>query len=199
MMRFILIFFMIGSVSGQTLKNTVKFSGFFDFHYQPSTDQIFFDVDKLDYEFLYVPSLSSGIGSNDIGLDRGQLGRERIVKFIKRGNKLLLIEPNLYYRSSSNNQNEIKTIEQAFAKSILYGFDIVSEVNNVYTIDFTPFLMEDRHGVSERLKEPVREIILSINQVVLLNYQIPGVFLIMLNLNHYSHSQVKLREIGYVV
>ena len=151
-MRFILIFFMIGSVSGQTLKNTVNFSGFFDFHYQPSTDQIFFDVDKLDYEFLYVPSLSSGIGSNDIGLDRGQLGRERIVKFIKRGNKLLLIEPNLYYRSSSNNQNEIKTIEQAFAKSILYGFDIVSEVNNVYTIDFTPFLMEDRHGVSERLK-----------------------------------------------
>ena len=84
--------------------------------------------------------------------DRGQLGRERIVKFIKRGNKLLLIEPNLYYRSSSNNQNEIKTIEQAFARSILYGFDIVSEVNNVYTIDFTPFLMEDRHGVSERLK-----------------------------------------------
>ena len=151
-MRFILFFFLIVSVSAQTVENKVNFSGFFDFHYQLSTDQIFLDVDKIDYEFLYVPSLSSGIGSNDIGLDRGQLGRERIVKFIKRGNKLLLIEPNLYYRSSSNNPNEIKSIEQAFAKSILYGFDIVSQVNNVFTIDFTPFLMEDRHGVGERLK-----------------------------------------------
>ena len=108
--------------------------------------------DKIDYEFLYVPSLSSGIGSNDIGLDRGQLGRERIVKFIKRGNKLLLIEPNSYYRSSSNNQNEIRSIEQAFAKSILYGFEIKDHQNDIFTIDFTPFLLEDRHGVAERLR-----------------------------------------------
>ena len=151
-MRFILVILSFGFITAQSVENKKKFTGFFDFYYEPSSDKILLEVDKIDYEFLYVPSLSSGIGSNDIGLDRGQLGRERIVKFIKRGNKLLLIEPNSYYRSSSNNQNEIRSIEQAFAKSILYGFEIKDHQNNIFTIDFTPFLLEDRHGVAERLR-----------------------------------------------
>ena len=151
-MRFILVLLSFGFITAQSVENKKKFTGFFDFYYEPSSDKILLEVDKIDYEFLYVPSLSSGIGSNDIGLDRGQLGRERIVKFIKRGNKLLLIEPNSYYRSSSNNQNEIKSIEQAFAKSILYGFEIKDYQNDIFTIDFTPFLLEDRHGVAERLR-----------------------------------------------
>lgn len=151
-MRFILVLLGFGFITAQSVENKKKFTGFFDFYYEPSSDKILLEVDKIDYEFLYVPSLSSGIGSNDIGLDRGQLGRERIVKFIKRGNKLLLIEPNSYYRSSSNNQNEIRSIEQAFAKSILYGFEIKDYQNNIFTIDFTPFLLEDRHGVAERLR-----------------------------------------------
>ena len=151
-MRFILVLLGFGFITAQSVENKKKFTGFFDFYYEPSSDKILLEVDKIDYEFLYVPSLSSGIGSNDIGLDRGQLGRERIVKFIKRGNKLLLIEPNTYYRSSSNNQNEIRSIEQAFAKSILYGFEIKDHQNNIFTIDFTPFLLEDRHGVAERLR-----------------------------------------------
>ena len=151
-MRFILVLLGFGFITAQSVENKKKFTGFFDFYYEPSSDKILLEVDKIDYEFLYVPSLSSGIGSNDIGLDRGQLGRERIVKFIKRGNKLLLIEPNSYYRSSSNNQNEIRSIEQAFAKSILYGFEIKDHQNNIFTIDFTPFLLEDRHGVAERLR-----------------------------------------------
>jgi len=151
-MRFVLIFFIAGFITAQSVENKTIFTGFFNFYYEPSTDQILLEVDKIDYEFLYVPSLSSGVGSNDIGLDRGQLGRERIVKFIKRGNKLLLIEPNKYYRSSSNNQNEIRSIEQAFAKSILYGFEIKDQQNDIFTIDLTPFLLEDRHGVAERLR-----------------------------------------------
>ena len=151
-MRFILVLLSFGFITAQSVENKKKFTGFFDFYYEPSSDKILLEVDKIDYEFLYVPSLSSGIGSNDIGLDRGQLGRERIVKFIKRGNKLLLIEPNTYYRSSSSNQNEIRSIEQAFAKSILYGFEIKDHQNDIFTIDFTPFLLEDRHGVAERLR-----------------------------------------------
>ena len=61
-----------------------QFKGFFNFSYDESKDKIFLQVDKLDYEFLYVGSLASGVGSNDIGLDRGQLGSEKVVKFIKR-------------------------------------------------------------------------------------------------------------------
>lgn len=128
------------------------YEGYFDFYYEESTDKIYLKVEKLNNEFLYINSLASGIGSNDIGLDRGQLGNERVVYFKKAGNKLLLIQPNLKYRANTSNALERKSIEQAFAKSVLFGFKILSEKEGNYIVDFTPFLMEDTHNVAYRLK-----------------------------------------------
>ena len=144
-----------GFIHGQNFTKTKdyqKFDGFFDFYYDDATDKIFLDVASLDQDFLYVYSLSSGIGSNDIGLDRGQLGNEQLVYFQKAGNKLLLVQPNLTYRALTNNELEKKSVEQAFAKSILFGFPIVEESKGHYLIDITDFLMRDAHGVSARLK-----------------------------------------------
>ena len=135
--------------SDKALKN---YKGYFNFSYDESQDKILLDVKDLDKEFLYVSSLSSGIGSNDIGLDRGQLGGERVVKFIKTGNKLLLVQPNQDYRALTDNALERASIEQAFAKSVLFGFPIKEENKGVYTIDLTPFLMQDTHGVANRLR-----------------------------------------------
>jgi len=129
------------------------FEGYFDFYYEESSDKILLQVEYLNQEFLYVNSLSSGIGSNDIGLDRGQLGNERLVYFEKAGNKLLLIQPNLKYRANTNNVSERKSIEQAFAKSVLFGFKILSQEDEKFIIDFTPFLLQDAHGVAKRLKD----------------------------------------------
>ncbi|ETN95373.1 zinc-dependent metalloprotease [Zhouia amylolytica] len=130
-----------------------KQEGFFNIYYQPSEDKIFLEVDKLEEEFLYVNSLSSGVGSNDLGLDRGQLGGEQVVLFKKAGNKLLLIQPNLKYRANSDNDLEVKSVEQAFAKSVLFGFEIKEHEGKSYIIDFTPFLLRDAHGVAKKLKD----------------------------------------------
>lgn len=132
--------------------NLETYNGYFKFYYEEATDKIYLEVKNLDQEFLYVNSLATGIGSNDIGLDRGQLGNTRIVKFQKAGNKLLLVQPNLDYRANTKNQLERKSIEQAFAKSVLFGFKILEENEQTYLIDLTPFLMLDAHGVSSRLK-----------------------------------------------
>jgi len=134
------------------LDNTELYNGFFNFNYHSQKDQLFLSVDKLDQEFLYVNSLSQGIGSNDIGLDRGQLGNKRIVYFTKTGNKLFLVQPNLKYRSTSDNPQEKRSIKEAFAKSVLYSFPIEERINGSYIINLTPFLLEDAHGVSKRLK-----------------------------------------------
>ena len=135
------------------LDQTNKFDGFFDFNYDEKKDIIYLTVNQLNKEFLYINSLSSGVGNNDIGLDRGQLGNERIVYFSKSGNKLLLIQPNLRYRSSSDNLLEQRSIEEAFAKSVLFGFPILENNKNGYIIDLTPFLLQDTHGVKERLSD----------------------------------------------
>ena len=132
--------------------SSIDFNGYFNFKYLPEKDQIHLEIAELDKEFLYVNSLSKGIGNNDIGLDRGQLGNERIVYFKRAGNKILMIQPNYKYRSSSSNALEKRSIEEAFAKSVLFGFPIAAEKNGVITIDLTPFLMQDAHGVSQRLE-----------------------------------------------
>ena len=129
-----------------------KYSGFFNFFYNEKNDHIYLEVINLEKEFLYVNSLSEGIGSNDIGLDRGQLGNRRVVYFKKAGNRLLLIEPNQKYRASSENYLEKKSIKQAFAKSVIWSFPIKEVNNNKYIIDLNDFLLNDAHGVSQRLK-----------------------------------------------
>ena len=148
---FLSMFTTLGQIT-EKLKDFQKYEGFFPFYYDPANDKVFMEVKDLDNEFLYVYSLSSGIGSNDIGLDRGQLGNEQVVYFKRAGNKLLLIQPNLKYRALTENELEKKSVEQAFAKSILFGFKIEEEKDGTFFIDLTDFLMQDAHGVSERLK-----------------------------------------------
>ncbi len=133
-------------------KDFQKFNGYFNFQYDDNTDKIYLEVNELEKEFLYVSSLSSGIGSNDIGLDRGQLGSTQVVFFRKAGNKLMLIQPNMTYRALTDNALEKKSVEQAFAKSVLGGFKIESESKGKFIIDITDFLMQDTHGVIGRLK-----------------------------------------------
>ena len=126
--------------------------GFFNFYYDKDSDELFLEVDKLESEFLYINSLATGIGSNDIGLDRGQLGSERVVKFVKAGPKLLLVQPNLDYRAISDNSLEKESVEQAFAYSILWGFKILKSEQGKYLVNATEFLMRDAHNVSGTLK-----------------------------------------------
>ena len=152
---FFTLFFISSLSFAQVLKDKklIDYKGYFNFYYEEAQDKIYLEVERLDQEFLYVSSLASGVGSNDIGLDRGQLGRERIVKFVKAGNKLLLIQPNQDYRAITNNELEKKSVEQAFAKSVLFGFPIESETRGKYVIDLTPFLLQDTHGVAETLRD----------------------------------------------
>lgn len=152
----LLIASLVSAQSFDTLKDKdhlTKQGGFFDFWYSEKEDKIYLKVNQLDQEFIYVNSLTSGLGSNDIGLDRGQLGGTAIVKFQKAGNKLLLVQPNQDYRANTDNALERTSVEQAFAKSVLHGFKIEDKNEDSYLIDLTPFLMRDAHGVSKRLKQ----------------------------------------------
>ncbi|MFS4415673.1 zinc-dependent metalloprotease [Maribacter sp. 2307ULW6-5] len=150
---FLLMFLQWGNAQFLEGKKSLdRYAGFFDFYVDNAEDKVYLEVKELEKEFLYVYSLSSGIGSNDIGLDRGQLGNEQLVYFKKAGNKLLLVQPNLKYRALTENDLERTSVEQAFAKSILGGFTIKEAHNGTYLIDLTPFLMRDAHGVANRLK-----------------------------------------------
>jgi hypothetical protein len=134
------------SISEKT-RGMQRFDGYMNFYYDDTSGKIWLVVDHLDKEFLYVNSLAAGLGSNDIGLDRGQLGSTRVVSFRKSGPKLLLVEPNLSYRAITDNESEARSVREAFAESALWGFRVEAEQDGKFLVDITDFLFRDAHDV----------------------------------------------------
>lgn len=145
--------FLISALILSHISVAKDFYGFFDFSLNEKTGKTVLKIKDLDREFLMVSYFASGFGSNDIGIDRGKIGSQKLVKFIRNGNKVLLIELNTDFRAVSSNPMEVKSVNDAFATSILYGFAIEKDsLGHVY-IDISSFLTEDWNNVSLILKD----------------------------------------------
>ena len=152
----LICFFTAQAQKPQTLTEKVagmeKFPGFFPFYWDAKAGKIWLEIDEWNTEFLYVESLPAGIGSNDIGLDRGQLGDSSIVRFDRSGPRVLLVAPNYGYRASSNNPDERAAVRDAFAESTLWGFEVAAEEGNRVLVDATNFYLRDVHRVTNTLQ-----------------------------------------------
>src|SRR5690349_3994948 len=129
-----------------------QFPGFFPFYWDAKAGKIWLEIDKWNTEFLYVESLPAGIGSNDIGLDRGQLGRSAIVRFDRTGPRVLLVAPNYNFRAITNNPDERLAVKDAFAESTLWGFEVAAEEGSRVLVDATSFYLRDVHNVTNTLQ-----------------------------------------------
>ena len=125
--------------------------GFVDLWWDEDAGRLLMRVDEFDVPFLYQTSLPRGVGSNDLGLDRGQLGATKVVRFLKSGPRVLLIEDNLQYRASSDSDSERLAITESFARSVLWGFTDIDDGDDATIVDATPFFVRDVHGVAARL------------------------------------------------
>ena len=125
--------------------------GLFPLYWDDDAGTLWLEVGQLGVEVLYVNALAAGVGSNDIGLDRGQLGGSRIVRFERVGRKVLMVQPNYRFRAATANPDELRAVDDAFATSILFGFTVAARTGDRFLVDATPFLMRDVHGVADRL------------------------------------------------
>ncbi|MDJ0761014.1 MAG: zinc-dependent metalloprotease [Woeseiaceae bacterium] len=125
--------------------------GFITLFWNDADGRLLMKVDDFDSEFIYQASLARGLGSNDIGLDRGQLGDTQLVKFVRSGNKVLLVAVNTDYRALGDNAAERQAVADSFASSVLWGFTVESESGGAVLVDGTEFFLRDSHGVGQRL------------------------------------------------
>ncbi len=130
-----------------------RLQGFFDLYWDESTGKLFWEIDSWEIEFLYQVSLSTGLGSNPVGLDRGQLGGTYIFKARRVGPTVLLIEPNYAYRARSTNPDEVRAVEEAFAPSTHWGFEVEAQTRERVLVDATDFFLRDAHGVALRFED----------------------------------------------
>jgi hypothetical protein len=129
-----------------------KLGGYFNLYWDARQGKLWLEVDNWDSEFLYVDSLPQGVGSNDVGLDRGQPGESRVVKFERVGPKVLLIQSNYSFRAVTDDPDERQTAEEAFATSTLWGFTVAAEEGDHTLVDATDFFLHDAHNVAAVLK-----------------------------------------------
>jgi hypothetical protein len=129
-----------------------KLAGYFNLYWDSKQGKLWLEVDKWDTEFLYQSGLSAGVGSNDIGLDRGQLGATRIVRFERYGPKILLIQENLDYRAVSEDAAEKRAVHDSFAESVIGGFTVAAEDKERALVDATEFFLRDAHDIPATLR-----------------------------------------------
>ncbi|MBI3492551.1 MAG: zinc-dependent metalloprotease [Acidobacteria bacterium] len=129
-----------------------RLDGYFPLYWDERAGTLFIEIPRFDAEFLLSTGLAAGLGSNDIGLDRGQGGQGRVVTFQRVGPKVLLVQGNESFRSTSANPAERKSVEDSFAKSILWGFTVAAESNGRVLVDGSDFLLRDIHGAGGALR-----------------------------------------------
>jgi hypothetical protein len=141
----------IASIADRT-NGFKKIDGFFPMYWDEAGGRLFLEIPRLNTEVLYSTGLATGLGSNDIGLDRGMLTGARIVTFERAGPRVLMVQPNYQYRALTTNPAEAKTVRDAFARSILWGFQIAAESDGHLLVDYTEFLVRDGNEIASRLR-----------------------------------------------
>lgn len=129
-----------------------KMDGYIPIYWDAANGKMWMELSRFNTEILYQTSLPAGIGSNPIGLDRGQLGGTYVVIFERIGPKVLMTQPNYRYRALSNDEAERRAVADSFARSVLWGFKVEASEGDRVLVDATAFLLRDTHGVAERLR-----------------------------------------------
>ncbi|MFT7676401.1 MAG: hypothetical protein ACI8QC_000372 [Planctomycetota bacterium] len=132
-------------------------AGFLDLWVDADQGKVWLNLPAADdagifTECLYVHGLRRGLGSNDVGLDRGQLQGPVLVRFKRAGKRVFLEQPNLDYRALDAGVDEERATQESFAASILWSAPILAEKDGRALIELTPMLLMDWHGVASTLQ-----------------------------------------------
>src|ERR1051325_9308522 len=140
-----------GSIADRTA-SMQKIDGYFPLYWDERAGTLWLEIPKFDTEVLMSTGLAAGLGSNDIRRHRGQGGGGRVVSFQRVGPRVFLVQPNMNFRSSSSNPAERRSVEDSFAKSVLFGFTVAAESNGHVLVDATDFFLRDVTGSGNALR-----------------------------------------------
>lgn len=131
---------------------TTKMEGFFNLYWNDTTGKMYWEFDKLGVGFIYKISMGSGLGSNPVGIDRGQIRGTWLLEARKIGPKVLLWEPNYRFQAFSDNPAEVRSVRDAFAPSVHWGFEVMAQTGNSVLVDATDFFLRDGRGVVRQME-----------------------------------------------
>jgi hypothetical protein len=130
----------------------LKIDGFIPLYWDAENGKLWMRLSRFGEELIYHESLPAGLGSNPVGLDRGEMGETLIVTFERIGPKVLLIAPNYRFRALTNDASERRAVADSFARSVIASFKVEASDAGSVLVDATDFFLSDGHGVAQRLR-----------------------------------------------
>ncbi|WP_412501073.1 zinc-dependent metalloprotease [Shewanella chilikensis] len=135
--------------AADVISESTQAEGFINLFYDAKAGQLYLEPSKLNQPMLLLSSLPHGAGSNDIGLDRGQLGYTRMVQFERQGPYILLKQLNTRFRADTDDQAEQRAVHEAFAESVLWRGKLLPGKRLLVPVN--DLMLQDLHGISQQL------------------------------------------------
>ncbi|MEX2530016.1 MAG: zinc-dependent metalloprotease [Gemmatimonadota bacterium] len=129
-----------------------KLDGFIPVYWDGEEGKLWLEIARWDQDILHYTSLPAGFGQNDLGLNRGDLGGSRVVRFERAGPKVFMHEPNTRYRAITKDDMERRSVEDGFPSAIHWGFEVEAQTDDRVLVDATDFFLRDWHGVIGALR-----------------------------------------------
>ncbi|MGB6231488.1 MAG: zinc-dependent metalloprotease [Litorimonas sp.] len=145
------------TTASDPLAGTELREGFLDLHVDASSGKVFATLpapgeDGIALQAIHTARLTAGLGSNPVGLDRGWGDSGKVIVFRRRGDRVVLEQPNLRYRANPDNPLEARAVAESFAPSFLASFEIM-DASGGLTIELTDFLKSDSLGLEQYLRD----------------------------------------------
>ncbi|ADG08994.1 DUF5117 domain-containing protein [Caulobacter segnis] len=110
-------------------------------------------ADGVSGRFLYQPSLSGGLGSTPVGLDRAASGDTQVLTFRRVGKKVFIAFENYGFRAVRGGAEEVRTVQDSFPASVVWSGDVVADTpDGGFTVDIASFLLRDAFDITSALK-----------------------------------------------
>lgn len=138
---------------GEYTRGMEKRDGYVPLYWDAEQGRLLLEIGRFDEEFLYLTSLATGVGSTQLGLDRGTIMSEAVARFERVGPKVLLVLVNTQFRAiRTDNPALRRSVEESFPTSTIAAFDVLAEESGRVLVDATGHVVADQLGIAERLQ-----------------------------------------------
>lgn len=142
----------IASATSNALTGMQHWNGFLPLDVDLKRQRVLLEIPRDSMRALLFVSLATGLGSNPIGLDRGADVGAFVARFDRAGTRMLLVLENWHYRSSSPNQDNVRSVQESFPPSTVAALPIVEEESGGRVlVDASDMVFRDWVHVAETL------------------------------------------------
>jgi hypothetical protein len=125
--------------------------GFVPLYLDGRQGRLYAELPRESLRGLFWTSLATGVGSNPVGLDRGASGDDQVVRFDRRGDRMLMVFENTRFRTSLDDAAHRRSVDESFPASTVASLPVLAEEGNRVLVDLSEVAYRDWNDVGGTL------------------------------------------------